>query len=97
MFGESLYLLEKYLDYEEKLVSTQSRVESLSSENELLKGKVSSLIDEAKKTQDRLTALEKDVSTEKAFSKLKDKQIDKALAKLQKVGPKAVEKFKKSD
>lgn len=37
------------------------------------------------------------MSTEKAFSKLKDKQIDDALAKLQKVGPKAVEKFKKSN
>lgn len=37
------------------------------------------------------------MSTEKAFSKLKDKQIDEALAKHQKVSPKFVEKFKKSD
>ena len=73
MLGESLYLSRKYLDYEEKLVFAQSKAESLSSENELLKGKVSSLVDEPKKTQDRLTTLEKDVSIEKAFSKLKDK------------------------
>jgi len=54
-------------------VFAQSNVESLSSENELLKENVSCLIDEAEKTQDHLKALEKDVSTEKAFSKLKDK------------------------
>lgn len=35
------------------------------------------------------------MSIEKALSKLMDKQIDEALAKLQKVGPEAVEKFKK--
>lgn len=49
------------------------------------------------KTQDHLKTLEQDVSTEKAFSKLKDKQIDKALLKLQKAGLEAVKKFKKSN
>ncbi|KAK9988716.1 hypothetical protein SO802_028955 [Lithocarpus litseifolius] len=50
VLGESLYFSRKYLDYEEKLASVQS----------------------------------------------KDKQIEEALAKLQKVGPEAVESFKKS-
>lgn len=49
------------------------------------------------KAQNRLQALEWDVSTENAFSNLKDKQIDEALSKLLKAGPKAVEKFKKFD
>ena len=75
----------------------QSKVESLSVKNELLKKKVSPLSDEAKNTQDRLKALEKDVNTEMAFSKLKDKQIDDAFLKIQKVYPKEVEKFKNSD
>ena len=41
--------------------------------------------------------MEKDVNTEMAFSKLKDKQIDDAFLKIQKVYPKAMEKFKNSD
>lgn len=75
----------------------QSKVESLFVENELLKKKVSSLSNEVEKTQDHLKALEKDVNTQKAFSKLKHKQIDDALLKIQKVDPEAVEKFKNSD
>lgn len=85
------------MDYEKKFVVAQSKVESLSVKNELLKKKVSSLSDEVEKTQDRLKALEKDANTKKAFSKLKDKQIDDALLKIQKVDPEAVEKFKNSD
>ena len=42
-------------------------MESLSVENELLKEIVSSLSDEAKKSQDRLKILEHDVKTKKAF------------------------------
>ena len=42
-------------------------MESLSVENELLKETVSSLSDEAKKSQDRLKTLEHDVKTKKAF------------------------------
>lgn len=67
VLGESLYLSGKYLDYEEKHVVVQSKVESLSVENELLKETVSSLSDEAKKSQDRLKTLEHDVKTKKAF------------------------------
>ena len=37
------------------------------------------------------------MNIEKAFSKLKDKLINDAQLKIQKVGPKAMEKFKKSD
>ena len=37
------------------------------------------------------------MNTEKAFSKLKDKLINDAQLKIQKVSPKAVEKFKKSN
>lgn len=82
MLGESLYLTRKYLAYEKKLASLIPQMESLSSETALLKEKVSFLKSKATKTQDHLKVLEKDISTEKAFSKLKDKQIEEALAKI---------------
>nr|POE86295.1 hypothetical protein CFP56_07098 [Quercus suber] len=97
VLGESLYLSGKYLAYEKKLASLIPQMESLSSENALLKEKVFSLESEATKTQDHLKVLEKDISTEKAFSKLKDKQIEEALAKISKVGAVVVEKFKDFD
>nr|POE75666.1 hypothetical protein CFP56_74028 [Quercus suber] len=85
------------LDYEEKFAMAQSKANSLSFENEVLKAKVTSLSNKMEKAQDRLKILERDVNIEKAFSKLKDKQIDDALLKIQKAGPKAMEKFKKCD
>ena len=94
VLGESLYIFGKYLDYEEKYVTAKSKVESLSLENELLKGQISALSDEPNKDKDRMTTLEKIIDTKKAFSKLKDKQIDKALLKVEKAGLDAVEKFK---
>lgn len=68
VLGESFYISRKYLDYEEKYVTAQSKVESLSLKNEPLKGQVSALSDEAKKDKDRLKTLEKSIDTEKAFS-----------------------------
>ena len=56
----------------------QSKVDSLFFENELMKTKVKSLSNEMEKAQDRLKALKREVNNEKAFSKLKDKQIDDA-------------------
>ena len=97
VLGESLYLSGKYLAYKEKLASSISQMESLSSENTLLKEKVTSLESKAKETQECLKALEKDVSTEKGFSKLRDKQIEEVLAKILKDGVEVVEKFKDSD
>jgi len=82
------------LDYEEKYATAQSKVESLSLENKSLKGQVSALSDEAKEDKDRLKDLEKSIDTEKAFSKMKDKQIDEALLK---VGLETMEKFKVSN
>ena len=73
MLGESLYIFGKYLDYEEKYETAKSMVESLSLENELLKGQIFALLDEANMDKDRLKTLEKSIDTEKAFSKLKDK------------------------
>ena len=73
VLGESLYISGKYLDYEEKYVVTKSKVESLSVENESLKGQISALADEAKKDKDHLKTLEKSIDTKKVFSKLKDK------------------------
>ena len=73
MLGESLYIFGKYLDYEEKYETTKSKAKSLSLENELLKGQISALSDEANMDKDRLKTLEKSIDTEKAFSKLKDK------------------------
>ena len=43
-----------------------------------MKTKVKSLSNEMEKAQDRLKALKREVNNEKAFSKLKDKQIDDA-------------------
>ena len=51
----------------------QTKVDSLSSENEVLKVKVTSLSNKVEKAQDRLKTLERDVNTEKAFLKLKNK------------------------
>jgi len=97
VLGESLHLSGKYLAYEKKLASLVPQMESLSSENALFKEKFSSLESKAMKTQDHLKVLEKDISTKKAFSKLKDKQIEEALAKISKVGAMTVEKFKGSN
>ena len=97
MLGESLYLSGKYLAYEEKLASFISQMESLSLENALLQDKVTSLESEAKEIQECLKALEKDISTKKAFSRLKDKKIEEVLAKISKASAEAVEKFKDSD
>ena len=43
VLGESLYILEKYSYYEEKIMMAQSKVDSLFFENEVLKTKVKSL------------------------------------------------------
>ena len=72
-------------------------MESLSFENKSLKGQVSALSDKAQKDKDRLKTLEKSIDIEKAFSTMKDKQIDEALLKVQKVSLEAMEKFKVSD
>ena len=63
----------------------------------MLKAKVTSFFDEVEEAQDSLKTLERDMNIKKAFSKLKDKQIDNALHKIQKANPEAVEKFKKFD
>ena len=47
--------------------------------------------------KDCLKTLEKSIDTEKAFSELKDKQIDETLQKIEKASSKAVDKFKASD
>ena len=47
--------------------------------------------------EEHLTALEKSIDNKKAFSSLKDKQIDEAFLKVEKVGTKVVEKFKVSN
>ena len=79
VLGEPLYMSRKYLDYEEKYIMVKSKVESLFAENESLKDQISALADEAKKDKDCLKTLEKSIDTKKAFSKLKNKQIDEAL------------------
>lgn len=48
----------------------------------MLKTKVTSLFDEVENAQDSLKTLERDMNIKKAFSKLKDKQIDDALLKI---------------
>ena len=97
MLGESLYISRKYLDYEEKYVTAQSKVESLFLENESFKGQVSALSDKAKKDKDHLKTLKKSIDTEKAFSKMKEKQINETLLKVKKAGLEAMEKFKVFD
>lgn len=97
MLGESLYISGKCLDYEEKYVVAKSKVESFSAENESLKSQISTLAEESRKDKERLKTLEKSLDIEKAFSKLKDKQIDEALLKVEKAGLETVEKFKALD
>ena len=72
-------------------------MEALSSKNESLKKQIYSLLEEAKVDKDYLKTMEKSIDTEKAFSKLKDKQIDETLQKIEKASSKAVDKFKVSD
>ena len=97
VLGESLYISGKYLDYEEKYVKATSKVESLSAENESLRGQITTLVNKAQKDKDRLMVLEKSIDIEKAFLKLKDKQIYEALSKVKKVRIEAVEMFKDFD
>lgn len=88
-----MYISGKYLDYDRKLVEAQSKTAYLSVENESLKIQISAFADEAQKDKDHLKILEKSIDNEKAFSKLKDKQIDEALMKVEKAGFKAMEKL----
>nr|POE86749.1 hypothetical protein CFP56_15459 [Quercus suber] len=81
----------------QKYVVAKSKVESLSAENELLKSQIFALAEECRKDKERLKTLEKILDTEKAFSRLKNKQIDKAFLKVVKAGSEAMEKFKASD
>lgn len=97
MLGESFYISRKCLDYEEKYVVAKSKVESFSAKNESLKSQISTLVEESRKDKERLKTLEKSLDIEKAFSKLKDKQIDEALLKVEKAGLETVEKFKALD
>ena len=64
-----MYISRKYLDYDKKMVKTQSRIASLSTKNESLTIQISVLANEAKKDKDHLKTLEKNIDTEKAFSK----------------------------
>ena len=64
----------------------KSKVESLSVENELLKSQIFALAEESRKDEEFLKTLEKSLDTRKAFSRLKNKQIDEALLKVKKVG-----------
>lgn len=63
VLGESLYIIEKYLDYEEKIAVAQSKVDSLFYENEVLKTKVQSLSNNVGKARDHLKTLERKVNT----------------------------------
>ena len=94
---ESLYISRKYLDYDKKLVEAQSGIASLFAENESPTIQIFAFANKAKKDKDHLKLLEKNINFEKAFSKLKDKQIDEALIKVEKAGFEAVEKFKASN
>ena len=94
---KSLYISGKYLDYDKKLVEAQSGIASLFAENESLTIQIFAFANEAKKDKDHLKILEKNINFEKAFSKLKDKQIDEAFIKVEKASFEAVEKFKASD
>ena len=76
------------MDYEEKYVLAQSKVESISSENASFTGQVTKLITNLVKAQDCLSVLEKDLKTEKAFCALTDKQLRLLLARLGKLEPK---------
>ena len=73
MFGESLYISGKYLDYEEKYMTAKSKVESLFIDNESLRSQISTLAKQSKKDKKCLKTLEKSIDIEKEFSKLKDK------------------------
>lgn len=97
MLGESLYLSRKNLDYKEKYVLAQSKVESVSFENASLAKQVTKLTTDLVKAQDCLSVLEKDLKTEKTFCALKDKQLEVALGKIEEAQTQAMTNFKNSD
>lgn len=84
VLGESLYISRKFVDFEKKFVMAQSKVETISSENDSLKKHISALSEKAKVDKDYLKTLKKSIDTKKAFTKLKEKQIDEALQKIKK-------------
>lgn len=63
VLGESLDIIEKYLDYEEKIAMAQSKVDSLFYENVVLKTKVQSLSNNVGIGRDHLKTLERKVNT----------------------------------
>ena len=85
------------MDYEEKYVLAQSKVESISSENASFTGQVTKLITNLVKAQDCLSVLEKDLKTKKAFCALTDKQLEVALGKIGEARTQAVVDFKNMD
>ena len=85
------------MDYEEKYVLAQSKVESISSENASFTGQVTKLITNLVKAQDCLSVLEKDLKTKKAFCALTDKQLEVALGKIGEARTQAVVDFKNTD
>ncbi|XP_050241950.1 uncharacterized protein LOC126690877 [Quercus robur] len=97
VLGESLYLSRKYLDYKEKYVLAQSKVESVSFKNASLAEQVTKLTADLVKAQDCLSVLEKDLKTEKTFCALKDKQLEAALGKIEEAQTQAMTNFKNSD
>nr|POE51269.1 hypothetical protein CFP56_14703 [Quercus suber] len=97
LMSSHVHKVMQYLDYEEKYVVAKSKVESLSVENESLKSQISALAEKSRKDKELLKTLKKSLDTEKAFLRLKDKQIDEALLKVEKASLEAVEEFKALD
>ena len=85
------------MDYEEKYVLAQSKVESISFENVSLAEQVTKLIADLVKAQDCLSVLKKDLKIEKTFCALKDKQLEAALGKIEEAQTQAMTNFKNSD
>ena len=57
------------------MATSEFVIKSLSTENEMLKNKVSILIIDVENDKERVAVLEKSLQVEKDFYKLKDKQI----------------------
>ena len=85
------------MDLEKKVATFEPLVKSLSTENEMLKNKVTILTAEAENDKERVATLEKSLQVEKDFCKLKDKLISDLELKLENVGAMVVQDFKDFD
>ena len=89
---ESMYLMTNYLDMEEKLASTQTRIENLSAKNPSLKGSMKKMAAESVEMGKQLKTAQANLIIEKNLSAQNDDHLEKVKKEVEEV----VKNFKAS-